>query len=183
MKRLKWAGWAAVAAALGFAGRERLAADRLAERGGGPSSEAAALFDVVKDTKTATVWIDGALGTVPPPAPAPKAAPAAPAAPHEPFHWVDGKSSPSEIRTAPNKRGRVRAEHGAGVLVDSHGRRWEILPPPSTSTARGSVSAPSAAPSAPAAAPADPAEIAARRENSLNALKCAGVAAAALLLW
>jgi hypothetical protein len=194
MKQLKWSGWALVAAGLLFAGRERLAAERLAERASAPATAASggentalgSFFDVSKGTTT-TVWLDVALGTVPPLAPAPSKRESAAASRPEPFHWIDAHSGPSVVKTAAGGHERVRAQHGAGVLVDSRGRRWEIQPPPSTAAALGDAAPPSGAPAAPGAARAlarvDPAEIQSRRENSLNALKCSGAVAAALLLW
>jgi len=188
MKYAKWAGWAAVAAGFIYAGREWLAAKRLEQYGNPPAPGAPA--PLIPDA-----WLDYALGTPPPPAdgpPRPKPtvrtvideALGRPKPP-ETFHWLDVQSNPSIVREGVG--GKARAKHGAGVLIDSSRRRWEIEPRRSSATAAvaassATVSTQAEGPAAPAV-PNDPAEIARRKDASLLALKCAGAAGAALLLW
>jgi hypothetical protein len=196
MKYAKWLGWGAAAAGFLYAGRERLAADRLIERASMPYASTAApadknasvggFFDARIASAVARIaWIDYALDTVPPPArpgdpAAPKPAPGKPGAPAASFHWLDTHSNPSVVKEGVG--GKAHARRGAGVLIDAQNRRWEIEPRRSTSTAAGADDEADGAP-APRTAPVDPAEIARRKDNAWLALKCAGAASAALLLW
>jgi hypothetical protein len=155
MKAVRRIGWLATAAALLYAGRERLAADRLAERAADPFPIAAGTTDPGD----------------------------AAAAPH--FQWLDTHSNPSIVKQGLG--GKARAARGAGVLIDSKNRRWEIDPVRPTKTTSEASAAEdgtsSATVPAPLTARVDPAEIARRKDDSLLALKCAGAGALALLLW
>jgi hypothetical protein len=203
MKYAKHAGWVVTALVLLYAGRERLAADRLDARSRSPYENTAAapdkpaevggFFDAHTSTDVVQLqkdaWIDYALDTFPPSQPdatgprksaAPERHPLPLSSAPAPFRWLDTHSNPSLVKEGVG--GKAHARRGAGVLIDSQNRRWEIEPRRSTDTAAAAQASPGED-EEPTRPPVDPALVARRRDNSRLALKCAGAAAAALLLW
>jgi len=188
MKYEKWAGVIVLAAGLGYAGRERWAAQRLEELQALRHGETGGFVDAKLSTSLLPAgWLDVLLDTVPT-ASVQSAAdesvvgPDGKPRPKGPVELHNGYVEPG-VKVGLAKSRRARAQRGAGLLIDSRGQRFEISPRLSSATASAPEEPPEAAPPTAKALPIDPALIQRRKDNAWFALKWSGAAGAALLLW